>query len=121
MQEAEGRGALRALRVVAALVALGTLKAAWTMGFDRPSFDAAFPGLGPGEFRALFVLVAINFASAAGTLLRSRVAAVVLLAAGVATIVADVVIGGPAFHLASAVMLMAVVAPLAWRARHHLR
>lgn len=113
--------ALRTLRVVAALVALGTLKAAWTMLFARPEFLAAFPGLAPAGFAPMLALVAANFAAALGTVLRFRWAAGALVVLGLVTIAADVWVRGPAFHLVTSVVLMLVVTPAAWLARGALR
>lgn len=118
---AAGGPALRTLRVVAALVALGTLKAAWTMLFARAEFLAAFPGLAPAGYAPMLALVAANFAAAVGAVLRFRWAAVALVGLGLVTIAADVWVRGPAFHLVMSVVLMLVVAPAAWFARDGLR
>ncbi len=113
--------AARALQVLAALAALGTIKAAATMLGARAEFLSAFPGLSAAAFAPLLALVAINFAAAVGTLFLWRVAVAVLVAAGALTVVVDVLARGPALHLATALAMMALVLPAAWLARPRLR
>ena len=117
----DGGRALGTLRVLAALVALGTLKAAWTMAFARAEFFAAFPGLPPAGFAPMLALVGANFVAAVGGVLRFRWAAVALVVLGLVTIVADVIVRGPAFHLVMSVVLTLVVALAAWFGRTGLR
>ena len=48
------------LTVLVGLMAVGTTKPVWTVAFDRPKLDRAFPGLTPGLLAAyLATLVGI--------------------------------------------------------------
>lgn len=118
---APGDRALRVLRAVAILTALGTVKAAVTMLGSRSEFLAAFPGLRAEWYAPMLALVTLNFAAAIGALLRLRWAVALFLAGGVFTIAADLLARGPAFHLWMTAVLLAFVAPAAWRAWPRLR